>query len=71
MSTSKDNLEDKIWDLKEAAEFYEHLADKRKKQLHIAMNFIQYILDQWEIDTHEAQEKAIEFVKKIHEIKIK
>ena len=35
------------------------------KQLKIATNFIQYILDQWEIDTAQAQEKAIETIKKM------
>lgn len=35
------------------------------KQLKIATDFIQYILDQWEIDTNDAQEKAIETIKKM------
>ena len=36
-----------------------------KEQLKIAMDFIQYILDQWEIDTNDAQQKAIETIKKM------
>lgn len=35
------------------------------KQLKIAKDFIQYILDQWEIDTNDAQEKAMETIRKM------
>ena len=38
---------------------------KEKEQLKIAKDFIQYILDQWEIDTGEAQEMAIKTLEKM------
>lgn len=65
------NLQKKVVDLSGGAEFWECLADKRKKQLDLALDFIQYILDQWEIDTAEAQEKAEDFLGKIYNVKIK
>ena len=58
-------LQKKVVDLSDGAEFWECLADKRKKQLDLALDFIQYILDQWEIDTNDAQQKAIETIKKM------
>lgn len=64
-------LQKKVVDLSDGAEFWECLADKRKKQLDLALDFIQYILDQWEIDTAEAQETAEDFLGKIYNVKIK
>ena len=64
-------LQKKVVDLSDGAEFWECLAEKRKKQLDFALDFIQYILDQWEIDTADAQEKAEDFLGKIYNVKIK
>lgn len=60
-----------IVNLTDLAEFWEALADKMRKQLELAIDFIQKIIDQWEIDTPIAQAEAIETIEKIRNIKLK
>lgn len=42
----------------------------QNKELKLATEFIQYVLDQWDIDTGETQDKAFETLKKMYNCSI-
>ena len=52
------NMANKIVDLSDAAEFWEDLADKREKQLDLAVGFIGYIICQNKIKSSDIKERA-------------
>ena len=52
------NMSKKIVDLSDAVEFWEDLAEKRQKQLDLAVGFIGYIICQNKIKSSDIKERA-------------